>query len=181
MVQILSHFGQLQIAYNTIRSKQQREGAASQSSKVVSWLNSVLVAPTRLARQNCALTPPQAKCSPFWAVGKHGAAERVCRANKDGATILLCRANGNGATKGICHATKSKMQSFLDFDTPWRGSVALSRQQHWRDKPRSPICSPFWSGAVVGEARLFCRATHTGTTRHLLPAVCFKFVSLNPS
>jgi len=111
------------------------QGAARQSSKVVSWPNSVLVAPFRVARQNCALAPPQAKCSPFWAVGKHGAAERVCRANKDGATILLCRANGNGATKGICHATKSKMQSFLDFDTPWRGSVALSRQQHLRDKP----------------------------------------------
>jgi len=113
----------------------QQEGAVRQSSKVVSWPNSVLVAPTRLARQNCALAPSQAKCSPFWAVGKHGAAERVCRTNKDGATILLCRANGNGATKGICHATMSKMQSFLDFDTPWRGSVALSRQQHWRDQP----------------------------------------------
>ena len=43
------------------------------------------------------------------------------------------------------------------------------------------ICSPFWSWAIIGAARLFCRATHTGATRHLLPAACFKFVSLNPS
>ena len=88
-----------------------------QSTKVVRWSNSVLVAPFRVVQQNCALAPPQAKCSPFWAVGKHGAAERVCRANKDGATILLCRANGNGATKGICHATKSKMQPLLGLGT----------------------------------------------------------------
>ena len=35
----------------------QREGAARQSSKVVSWPNSVLVAPLRVARQSYSVAP----------------------------------------------------------------------------------------------------------------------------
>ena len=98
MVQIPSHFGQLQIACTSSRSKQQREGAARQSSKVVSWPNSVLVAPLGVALQSYSIaplgvarpkgaaTPPSEKCSPYWAWAHNGATEGICRASGVGAT-----------------------------------------------------------------------------------------------
>ena len=139
-----------QAAASSSRSKHQREGAARQSTKVVRWPNSVLVAPFRVVRQNCALAPPQAKCSPFWAVGKHGAAERACRVNKAGATKLLCRANRNGATKGICHATSQKCSPF------W--TLTLHGATVW-------LCRANNTGATS----LLCRAVGSGFVRDLQP------------
>ena len=83
----------------------QREGAAMQSSKIVSWLNSVLVAPLRVARQSYSAapvgvarpkgpaTPPNEKCSPYWAWAHNGATAGICRASGVGATSLLCLHN----------------------------------------------------------------------------------------
>jgi len=105
MVQIVSRFGQLQIACTSSRSKQQREGAARQSSKVVSWPNSVLVAPLRVALQSYsvaplgvarpkgAATPPSEKCSPYWAGAHNDATAGICRASGVSATSLLCLHN----------------------------------------------------------------------------------------
>ena len=84
-------------------SKQQR--AARQSSKVVSWPNSVLVAPLwvalqsysvaslGVARPNGAATPPSEKCNPYWAWAHNGATAGICRASGVGATSLLCLHN----------------------------------------------------------------------------------------
>ena len=103
MVQILSHFGQLQIACSSSRCKQQREGAERQISKVVSWPNSVLVAPFRVVLQTYSVAP-------LGVARPKGPATAVefcaCHATPGGATKLLCRAIGCGATKGSCHTTK---------------------------------------------------------------------------
>ena len=84
----------------------QREGAARQSSKIVSWPNSVLVAPLGVALQSYSVaplgvarpkgpaTPPSEKSSPYWAWAHNGAIAGICRASGVGATSLLFRILG---------------------------------------------------------------------------------------
>ena len=103
----------------------QREGAARQSSKVVSWPNSVLVAPFRVALQTYSVAP-------LGVARPKGPATTVefcaCHATPGGVTSLLCRAIGSGATKVTCHATKGKMQSLLGLGAQRRSRGDLSRQ-----------------------------------------------------
>ena len=87
--------------WNLVVNSMQREGAATQSSKVVKWPNSVLVAPLlvalqrysvaplRVARPKGAATPPSEKCSPYWAGAHNGMTAGICRASGVGATSLL--------------------------------------------------------------------------------------------
>ena len=84
--------------WNLVVNSMQREGAARQSNKVVSWPNSVLVAPLRVARQSYSVaplgvtwskgsaTPPSGKYSPYWVWAHNGATEGICRASGVGAT-----------------------------------------------------------------------------------------------
>ena len=120
--------------------QQQKQAAARQSSKVVSWPNYVLVAPFRVALQTYSVAP-------LGVARPKGPATTVefCarRATPGGATSLLCRAIGSGATKGTCHATKWKMQSLLGLGAQWCGRGDLSRQWCWRDRsPLSRHCVP---------------------------------------
>ena len=73
--------------WNLVVNSMQREGAARQSSKVVSWPNSA--APLGVARPKGAATPPSEKCSPYWAWAHNGATAGICRASGVGATSLL--------------------------------------------------------------------------------------------
>ena len=77
----------IEFCSNLVVNSMQREGAAMQNSKVVSWPNSVLVAPLGVALQSYsvaplgvarpkgAATPPSEKCSPYWAWSHNGATE----------------------------------------------------------------------------------------------------------
>ena len=87
--------------WNLVVNSMQQEGVARQSSKVVSWPNSVLVAPLRVALQSYSVAPlgvarPRElphqqvkKCSPYWAWAHNGATAGICRASGVGATSLL--------------------------------------------------------------------------------------------
>ena len=126
----------------------QREGAARQSSKIVSWPNSVLVAPLRVALQSYsvatlgvtrpkgAATPPSEKCSPYWAWAHNGAAEGICRANTTGATGPICRANVRPSPVRTAFFTWRPGRSLWSRHYQWRDRVGLSRYPEWRVKHR---------------------------------------------